>query len=143
MKKGFFVLFGLLIGMLVMGPIASHGQMTQPDPQQSERDLNQQQPSSDLEFEEGRGAAPGGGSGSGVILSEGRLSGEVVNINPQTGMIEIQTEEGVTNRFTVEEEAKEQLNQIKKGDQVDLVMVLRATPQQGTQGGSPQQPMTR
>ncbi|NKE71697.1 hypothetical protein [Candidatus Manganitrophus noduliformans] len=109
-----------------MGPVLSHAEM-------------EQKPSN--QFEEGRGAAPGGGSG--VILSEGRLSGEVVNINPQTGMIEIQTEEGVTNRFTVEEEAKEQLNQIKKGDQVDLVMVLRATPQQGTQGGSPQQPMTR
>lgn len=140
MKKGFFVLFGLLIGMLVMGPIASHGQMTQPDPQQSERDLNQQQPSSDLEFEEGRGAAPGGG----VTLTQGKLSGEVVSINQQTGTIEIKTEEGVTNRFTVKEGAKSQLNQIKKGDRVDLVMVLRATPQQGAQGGSMEQPpMTR
>lgn len=140
MKKGFFVLFGLLIGMLVMGPIASHGQMTQPDPQQSERDLNQQQPSSDLEFEEGRGAAPGGG----VTLTQGKLSGEVVSINQQTGTIEIKTEEGVTNRFKVEEGAKSQLNQIKKGDQVDLVMTLRATPQQGAQGGSMEQPpMTR
>lgn len=141
MKKGFFVLFGLLIGMLVMGPIASHGQTTEPDPQQSERDLNQQQPSSDLEFEEGRGAAPGGG---GVTLTQGKLSGEVVSINQQTGTIEIKTEEGVTNRFTVGEGAKSQLNQIKKGDQVDLVMTLRATPQQGTQGGSMEQPpMTR
>ncbi|WDT74501.1 MAG: hypothetical protein MPW16_14710 [Candidatus Manganitrophus sp.] len=140
MKKGFFVLFGLLIGMLVMGPITSHGQMTQPDPQQSERDLNQQQPPSDPEFEEGRGAAPGGG----VTLTQGKLSGEVVSINQQTGTIEIKTEEGVTNRFMVEEGAKGQLNQIKKGDQVDLVMTLRATPQQGTQGGSMEQPpMTR
>ncbi|WDT69276.1 MAG: hypothetical protein MPW14_18630 [Candidatus Manganitrophus sp.] len=140
MKKGFFVLFGLLIGMLVMGPITSHGQMTQPDQQQSERDLNQQQPPSDLEFEEGRGAAPGGG----VTLTQGKLSGEVVSINQQTGTIEIKTEEGVTNRFMVEEGAKGQLNQIKKGDQVDLVMTLRATPQQGTQGGSMEQPpMTR
>lgn len=140
MKKGFFVLFGLLIGMLVMGPITSHGQMTQPDPQQSEGDLNQQQPPSDLEFEEGRGAAPGGG----VTLTQGKLSGEVVSINQQTGTIEIKTEEGVTNRFMVEEGAKGQLNQIKKGDQVDLVMTLRATPQQGTQGGSMEQPpMTR
>lgn len=123
-----------------MGPITSHGQMTQPDPQQSERDLNQQQPPSDLEFEEGKGAAPGGG----VTLTQGKLSGEVVSINQQTGTIEIKTEEGVTNRFMVEEGAKGQLNQIKKGDQVDLVMTLRATPQQGTQGGSMEQPpMTR
>lgn len=141
MKKGFFILFGLWIGMLVMGPIASHGQMTQPDPQASERDLNQQQPSqqqpsSDLEFEEGRGAAPGGG----VTLTQGKLSGEVVSINQQSGTIEIKTEEGVTHRFTVEERAKSQLHQIKKGDQVDLVMTLRATPQQGTQGGSMEPP---
>ena len=141
MKKGFFVLFGLSIGMLVMGPIASHGQMTQPDPQQSERDLNQQQPSSDLEFEEGRGSAPGGGGG--VTLTQGKLSGEVVSINQETGTIEIKTEEGVTNRFKVEEGAKSQLNQIKKGDQIDLVMTLRATPQQGTGGSMEQPPMTR
>lgn len=120
MKKYFFAFIGFfLLGMLVSaGPTTSYAQTTQSDPHQG---LESQQP--------GMGGSPE--MREGVTLSEGRISGEVVSIDQEEGVIEIQTEQGVVNRFTVEGEAKEQLGQIEQGDQVDLVMVLRATPQEG------------
>ena len=137
MKKIFFVLLGVFFfGMLAfMGPTTAAAQMSEPDQRQPNlgRDLNQQQPESGYEEqEEGRGAAP---SNMGVTLTKGKLSGEVVNIDKQTGRIEIKTKEGVINSFNVDENTKSQLGNLKKGDQVDLVMVLRAE--------QPNQSMTR
>lgn len=146
MKKRFYVFIGFFIGMLVlMGPIPSIAQMAQPDERQGQpgRDLNQQQPQrppSELEPEEERGLSP---EGSEMIPTKGKVSGEVLNVDPPTGLIEIRTDEGLVNIFTVEGEAKRDLAQIKKGDHVDLMVVLNAvevTPQSTPGGPTEEQP---
>lgn len=143
MKKSFYVLIGFFIGMFVLaGPMTSFAQM-----EQGHRDLNRQQPDpgmesqqppSGLESEEDRGGLPE----SPMIPTKGKVSGEVIDVDPPTGMIEIRTDEGLVNTFTVEGDAKDQLDQVKKGDQVDLVVVLNAVeliPQE-TPDGSPEIP---
>lgn len=149
MKK-IFVLFGFLIGISVLaGPMMSIAQMEQPDQQQGQpgRDLNQQQPDPGMGSQQpDQGMEPdegmGGTQGSPMIPTRGTVSGEVMNVDPPTGLIEIRTDEGLVNIFTVEGEAKEQLNQVQRGDQVDLVVVLNAVeliPQE-TPGGTPEMP---
>jgi translation initiation factor IF-1 len=127
MKKLFYVFIGFFITMFVlMGPMMSFAQREQGHPG---RDLNQQQPDpgmgsqqppSEMESEEGRG----GTEPIPLIPTKGKVSGEVLNVDPSTGLIEIRTEEGLVNTFTVEGEAKEQLSQIEEGDRVDLEVTL-------------------
>lgn len=137
--KLFSLFIGLFfVGMLVVaGPATSHAQMT-PDEQQGGRDLNQQQPGPGMESqrpgtEPQEETAPGG---TPMIPTRGTVSGEVLDIDPTTGLIAIRTPEGMVNIFTVEEQARGQLGQIQEGDRVELVVVLNAvevTPQ--AQGG--------
>lgn len=150
MKKTFFVLIGFLIGALVLiGPMTSVAQIAPPDQSQGDpgRDLNQQQPDpgmgsqqpdQGMEPDEGMG---GGTQGTPMTPTKGRVSGEVMNVDPPSGLIEIRTDEGLVNIFTVEGDAKEQLNLVERGDQVDLIVTLNAvelTPQE--QDRSTQQP---
>ncbi|MBI3805235.1 MAG: hypothetical protein HY282_15905 [Nitrospirae bacterium] len=109
MKRWKIVFLGIWVLAL---PLTSFAATAPPD-----RDLNQQQP------QEGVGGDEGKGGGS---VTLGSLSGEVVGVDPQTGRIEIRTPEGKINRFNVEGDAKGQLSTLQKGDQVDLVMDLRA-----------------
>ena len=141
MRKSFFVLISFFIGIFVfLGSMTSFAQMAQPDQQEGQpgRDLNQQQPGPGPQSDEGMGTAP---EESKMIPTRGKVSGEVIDVDPPTGLIEIRTDQGLTNIFTVEGDAKKQLDQVKKGDQVDLVVVLNAvevTPQ-GLPGGPTEQ----
>lgn len=140
MKKSFFVLFGFLIGMLILtGPMASFAQTRPPDQQGSPgRDLNQQQPGSAPQADDPMDQG-GGTQGSPMLPTKGKVSGEVLNVDPPTGLIEIRTDEGLINIFTVEGDAKQQLDQVKKGDQVDLIVTLNAVevnPQGPTDGST-------
>jgi hypothetical protein len=136
MKKSFYVLIGFFITMFVlMGAMTSFAQMEQGDPG---RDLNQQQPDpgmgsqqppSEMESEEGMG----GTEPIPLIPTKGKISGEVLNVDPPTGLIEIRTEEGLVNTFTVEGDARELLSQVEKGDRVNLEVILNVvelTPQE-------------
>jgi len=144
MKKTFFVFIGFLIGALfLMTPMTSMAEMEQGHPgrdlnqQQPDPPLESQQPPTGMESEEGMGGA----EGMPMIPTKGRVSGEVLNVDPPTGLIEIRTAEGLVNIFTVEEDAKGQLSQLERGDQVDLEVVLNVvglTPQE--QDRSTQQP---
>ncbi len=84
--------------------------------------------------------------GAGPSVSDdnkARVSGEVVSVDPSTGMIEIQNDQGMVSRFTIEGSGRDRLNQVKKGDQVDLVIVFQAVdvlPQVSQQDRSTQQP---
>lgn len=86
----------------------------------------------------GKGAGPNDQQGA-MTLTKGKLAGEVVNIDKQAGTIDIKTEKGAVNSFNVEGQAKQQMEGFKKGDKVNMVLVLRAieiTPQ--GQGGMTQ-----
>lgn len=86
----------------------------------------------------GKGAGSSDPQGA-MTLTKGKLTGEVVNINKQAGTIDIKTEKGAVNSFNVEGQAKQQMEGFKKGDKVNMVLVLRAieiTPQ--GQGGMTQ-----
>ncbi|MCG3115444.1 MAG: hypothetical protein LLH30_07155 [Candidatus Manganitrophus sp. SA1] len=79
----------------------------------------------------GKGAGPSDPQGA-MTLTKGKLTGEVVNIDKQAGTIDIKTEKGAVNSFNVEGQAKQQMEGFKKGDKVNMVLVLRAieiTPQ--------------
>lgn len=86
---------------------------------------------------------PGGGM-AGSEMTRGTISGEVVNIDPRAGVIEIVSDQGQTQTFKVAEGAKKQLSKIKKGDHVNLNLVLRAVDIRTTgKGGGAQQDSSR
>lgn len=135
MKKSFFAVIVFFIGIFVlMGPNVSIAQSDFSG--EPGRDLNQQEPGPGADSDVGRGAAPGVSEDN-----QARVSGEVVSVDPSTGMIEIQNDDGMVNSFKIEGDGRSSLNQVKKGDQVDLVIVFQAVgvvPQ--AQGRSSQQP---
>lgn len=139
MKKIFLALLGLMmIGLFApAGPIPTVAQMAEPDEQQGQpgRDLNQQQPDPGMESEEG--PAPGG---TPMTPTRGTVSGEVLDIDPATGLIAVRTPEGMVNIFTVEEGARGRLDQIEEGDQIDLVVVLNAVEVTPQEEGGPMEP---
>lgn len=135
MKKSFFAVIVFFIGIFVlMGPNVSIAQSAYSG--EPGRDLNRQEPGPGPDSDVGRGSAPGVSEDN-----QARVSGEVVSVDPSTGMIEIQNDEGMVNSFKIEGDGRSSLNQVKKGDQVDLVIVFQAVgvvPQ--AQGRSSQQP---
>lgn len=146
MKKIFLALLGLMmIGLFApAGPIPTVAQMAQPDEQQGQpgRDLNQQQPDPGMEsekpgMESEEGPAPGG---TPMTPTRGTVSGEVLDIDPATGLIAVRTPEGMVNIFTVEEGARGRLDQIEEGDQIDLVVVLNAVEVTPQEEGGPMEP---
>ena len=86
----------------------------------------------------GKTTLPGASAPGGMTESKGTmqvtLSGEVVNVDHQAGIIEII--HGHPQRFEVAESAKRQLSKIKKGDHVQLNVVVRAVddPAPGKEG---------
>jgi|GEM_PF-5482888 len=66
--------------------------------------------------------------------SDGDLVGEVVGVNPSEGTLEIQTAGGGVSKIKVEDNIKDQLKDIKKGDHVDAKITLRATALNKKQG---------
>jgi len=145
-KRLYWVLFGFFIGVFIF--ISPRISPAQSDYQgRPGRDLNQQQPGSDQNLNQQQsGSESDEGMGAGPSVSDdnkARVSGEVVSVDPSTGMIEIQNDQGMVSRFTIEGSGRDRLNQVKKGDQVDLVIVFQAVdvlPQVSQQDRSTQQP---
>lgn len=91
----------------------------------------------------GASTAPGGGMADSKMM-RGTVSGEVVNVDARAGVIEIRTDQGQPQTFKVDESAKGELRNIRKGDHVNLNLVLRAvdirpTGKGGAQPGAPDQ----
>ncbi len=57
----------------------------------------------------------------------GKLTGEVVGVNPSEGTLELKTVEGGITKLKVEDKIKEQLKEIKKGDQIEAKIMIHAT----------------
>ena len=66
--------------------------------------------------------------------TDGNLVGEVVGVNPSEGTLEIKTAGGGISKLKVEDNIKDQLKDIKKGDHVDAKITLRATALNKKQG---------
>lgn len=57
----------------------------------------------------------------------GKLTGEVVGVNPSEGTLELKTVEGGITKLKVEDKIKDQLKDIKKGDQIEAKIMIHAT----------------
>lgn len=66
--------------------------------------------------------------------TRGTISGEVVNVDERAGVIEIISDQGQAQTFKVAGDARKQLKKVKKGDHVNLNLVLRAVDIQTTGG---------
>jgi len=134
MKRSFDIFSGLcslmILGALALPASAADTSSKKPQNQsQSQQGQMQGQSGPDLLVIEvipdtGMGAAPN--AGGAVILTKGKLTGEVVNVDKQKGTIDIKNEKGIVNSFNLEGPAKNQLDHFKKGDKVDLVLNLQA-----------------
>lgn len=96
-----------------------------------------------MTVEPGGTLPPGASMTPGGEMSRGTIAGEVVSVDERAGVIEIISDQGQTRTFKVAGDAREQLKKIKKGDHVNLNLVLRAvdirtTGKGGGAQGSPQ-----
>src|SRR3569832_502490 len=134
MKRSFDIFSGLcslmILGALALPASAADTSSKKPQNQsQSQQGQMQGQSGPDLMVIEvitdtGMGEAPN--AGGAVILTKGKLTGEVVNVDKQKGTFDIKNEKGIVNSFNLEGPAKNQLDHFKKGDKVDLVLNLQA-----------------
>lgn len=60
-------------------------------------------------------------------LNGGKLTGEVVGVNPSEGTLELKTVEGGITKLKVEDKIKDQLKDIEKGDQIEAKIMIHAT----------------
>lgn len=129
----FAVTFLLVMTLTVLAQVQQPGQQ---DKRGGQGDMGATQPGEPPP--PGPGMTPGGMAGRERM--RGTISGEVVHIDLQAGVIEIISDQGETQTFKVAEDAKTQLGKIKKGDHVDLNLVLRAIDIRPTgKGGGAQQ----
>lgn len=57
----------------------------------------------------------------------GKLTGEVVGVNPSEGTLELKTVEGGITRLKVDDKIKDQLKDVKKGDKIEARIMIHAT----------------
>ena len=70
----------------------------------------------------------GGPSLEAAPLEEaGTLTGEVVRVDQEEGVVEIRTTEGGITRLRLDEKAKEDLKNIKPGDKIAAKLTIEAT----------------
>ena len=59
-------------------------------------------------------------------IDGGKLTGQVVGVNPSEGTLEIKTVDGGVSKIKVEDNIKGQLKEIKKGDHIEAKITIRA-----------------
>lgn len=140
-KKYFPAFAGLLAGVLIV-VMALTALAETPQPGEEKRGAQSEMGGSEpggTAVQPGGTLPPAAGMTPGGEMTRGTISGEVVNVDARAGVIEILSDQGQPQTFKVAEDAKKQLKKIKKGDHVNLNLVLRAVDIRPTGRGGAQQ----
>jgi len=140
-KKYFSAFASLLAFVMVLVMALTALAQFQPEPGDEKRGAQSETREPEqggLTVEPGGTLPPGTTMTPGGEISRGTISGEVVSIDERAGVIEIISDQGQPQTFKVAGDARRQLKKIKKGDHVDLNLVLRAVDIRSTDKGGAQ-----